>query len=347
MIYQLLKRRLAKNISIDLGTANVLVYVAGQGIVINEPSLVAINNRTDQILAVGQDAKAMVGKTPAYITISKPLIDGVISDFEVTEKMIKHFIGKVHREHFAFIPRARVLIGVPLDVTEVERKAVEDAVIGAGAREVFLIEEPMAAAIGAGLQVQEPHASMIVDSGGGTTDVAVISLGGIVTWKSIKVAGDKMNDAIIQFIREKYNMLIGEPTSELIKVTVGSALPYDDTVTMTVRGRDLVTGLPREITITDEEIREALSRIIKLVIENIKVTIESTPPELVADLYNRGMVITGGGALLKNLDKLIHQETRIPVYIANDPLTTVVRGAGVVLEDLENFRHLLVPTSKE
>jgi rod shape-determining protein MreB len=345
LLGSLFGKNFSKDISIDLGTSTVLVYVAGQGIVINEPSVVAVNNRTEQILAVGNDAKIMMGKTPAYITISRPLVDGVISDFEVTEKMIKHFITKIQKEHFAFMPRAKVLIGVPLDITEVERKAVEDAVIGAGAKEVYLVEEPMAAAVGAGLQVQEAQANMVVDIGGGTTDIAVISLGGIVTWKSLKIAGEKLNDVIVQYIREKYNVLLGEKTSEQVKIQIGSALPLDEELEMQIRGRDLLTGLPKEITITSVEIREALSRMIKLIVENIKSTIENTPPELVADLYQRGMVITGGGALLRNIDKLIQRETRIPVHVANDPLTTVVRGAGLIMEDLNNAQGLLLASS--
>lgn len=347
MLNNLFSGKLSRNISIDLGTANILIYVAGQGIVVNEPSVVAVNNRTEQILAVGHDAKMMIGKTPNYITISRPLIDGVISDFEVTEKMIKHFIHKIHKENFAFMPRSKVLIGVPLDVTEVERKAVEDAVIGGGAKEVFLIDEPMAAAIGAGLQVQEPHANMIVDIGGGTTDIAIISLGGIVTWKSLKIAGDKMNDVIIQYIREKYNMLLGEKTSEQVKIEIGSAMELEEPLGMLIRGRDLVSGLPKEIEINDEEIRDALSKIIKLIIENIKITVESTPPELVADLYQRGMVITGGGSLLRKLDELIQKETKIPVHVADEPLTTVVRGAGAILEDMDALKGLLLPSSKD
>ena len=342
----LLRPKFSKNISIDLGTANVLVYVAGQGIVINEPSVVAINNRTDQILAVGNDAKIMMGKTPQYITISRPLVDGVISDFEVTEKMIKHFMDKVHRQNFAFMPRSRVLVGVPLDVTEVERKAVEDAIIGAGAKEVFLIDEPMAAAIGAGLPVQDAQASMIVDIGGGTSDIAVISLGGIVTWKSLKLAGDKLSDAITQYVREKYNTLLGEKTSEAIKIRLGSVMPLEQELEMVVRGRDLMTGLPKEIVLNDTEVREAMSKIIRLIIENIKITIENTPPELVAELYERGIVVTGGGALLRKIDALIEKETKIPVHIAHDPLTTVVRGAGIVLEDLATLKNLLLPSSK-
>lgn len=339
-------RSLSRNISIDLGTANVLVYVENEGIVINEPSVVAINNRTEQILAIGNDAKMMVGKTPAYITIARPLVDGVISDFEVAEKMIKHFLTKVNREHFVVMPRSRVLIGIPLDVTEVERKAVEDVVIGAGAKEVFLVEEPMAAAIGAGLLVQEPHASMIVDIGGGTTDIAIISLGGIVTSRSVKLAGDKMNEVIIQYIREKYNLLLGDRTSEQLKISLGSALNLDEPLSMSVRGRDLLTGLPKEIIITDDEIRDALQKIVRIIVESIKQTVESTPPELVADLYERGMILTGGGALLKKLDVLIEKETKIPVHVADDPLTTVVRGAGIVLEDLSGLKSLLASSPR-
>jgi len=346
MLKKIFSRRMNRNISIDLGTTNVLVYVAGQGIVINEPSVVAVNNRTEQILAVGHDAKMMVGKTPSYITLSRPLIDGVISDFEVAEKMIKHFITKIQKEKFVIMPRSTVLIGVPLDVTEVERKAVEDAVIGAGAKEVHLVDEPMAAAIGSGLQVQEPHASMVVDIGGGTTDIAIISLGGIVTWKSLKMAGEKMDDVIVQYIRDKYNMLLGDKTSELLKIQIGSAEELDEGLNMDIRGRDLVSGLPKEINVTDVEIREALLKIIKLIVENIKLTVEATPPELVADLYQRGMVVTGGGALLRNIDKLIEKETKIPVHLADDPLTTVVRGAGIILEDLPNLSNLILPSSQ-
>ena len=292
------------------------------------------------------NTERLIGKTPPYITVSRPLIDGVISDFEVAEKMIKHFIQKVHREHFVFMPRSRVLVGIPLDITEVERKAVEDAVIGAGAKDVYLIDEPMAAAIGTGLQVQEPHASMIVDIGGGTTDIAVISLGGIVTSKSLKIAGEKLNDAISQYIREKYNLLLGEKTSELMKIHIGSALPLDEPLSMSIRGRDLLTGLPKEIDVTDSEVRDAMSRLIRLIIDAIKQTVENTPPELVSDLYQRGMVITGGGALLRRIADLIEKETKIPVQIADDPLTTVVRGAGLVLEDLNNLQHLVVTPTR-
>jgi len=332
---------------IDLGTANTLVYIKDQGIVINEPSVVAINNRNEKIVAVGEDAKIMLGKTPTHISVIRPLVDGIISDFEVTEKMIKHFIDKVHRESFTFVPRPRVVIAIPLDITEVERKAVEDAVMGAGASEVLLIEEPMAAAIGAGLPIQEASGSMIVDIGGGTTEIAVISLGGVVSWKSLKLAGDKLNEAIIQYARDKFNILLGERSAEKIKIQIASLLPGDKPIEAIMRGRDLLTGLPKEIKITDANVREAIIRPIKLIIDNIKATIENTPPELVADLYEKGMVLSGGGALLKGLDKLISQETRMPVHVTDEPLTAVVRGTGKVLDDLSNLKDILLPSTKD
>lgn len=337
----------SKDIGIDLGTANILVYVKDQGIVINEPSIVAINNRTEKIVAVGEDAKIMMGKTPQHITVTRPLVDGIISDFEVTEKMIKHFIEKVHRESFTFMPRPRVVVGIPLDVTEVERKAVEDSVMGAGASEVLLIEEPMAAAIGAGLPIQEASGSMIVDIGGGTTEIAVISLGGVVSWKSLKLAGDKLNEAIVQYARDKFNLLLGERTAEKIKIQVGSVIPSEKTVKTVMRGRDILTGLPKEVQVTDAHVREAIIKPIKIIIENIKNTIENTPPELVSDLYERGMVLTGGGALLKGLDVLISQETKMPVHITDEPLTAVVRGTGKVLDDLDNLKDILLPSTKD
>ena len=340
-------RNFSKDIGIDLGTANTLVYVKNQGIVINEPSVVAINNRTEKIVAVGEDAKIMLGKTPHHITVTRPLVDGVISDFEVSEKMIKHFIEKVHRESFTFVPRPRVVIAIPLDVTEVERKAVEDAVVGAGASDVLLIEEPMAAAIGAGLPIQEASGSMIVDIGGGTTEIAVISLGGVVSWKALKLAGDKLNEAIIQYARDKFNILLGERSAEKIKIQIASILPLDEPIESIMRGRDLLTGLPKQIKITDANIREDIIKPIKLIIDNIKATIESTPPELVSDLYERGLVLTGGGALLRGLDDLISQETKMPVHITDEPLTAVVRGTGKVLDDLDNLREIILPSTKD
>lgn len=337
--------RFSKDMGIDLGTANTLVYVKDQGIVINEPSIVAINNRTEKIVAVGEDAKIMMGKTPAHILVSRPLVDGVISDFEVSEKMLKYFIDKVHRESFTMVPRPRVVIAIPLDVTEVERKAVEDAVLGAGASEVLLIEEPMAAAIGAGLPVQEASGSMIVDIGGGTTEIAVISLGGVVAAKSLKLAGDKLDETIVQYARDKFNILLGTRTAEKIKIQIASVLPLDKSMETTMRGRDLLTGLPKEVRITDANIREAIIKPVKLIIDNIKTTIENTPPELVADLYERGMVLTGGGALLRGIDVLIAQETKMPVHITDEPLTAVVRGTGKVLGDLDHLREILLPAT--
>ena len=340
-------KNFSKDMGIDLGTANTLVYVRDQGIIINEPSVVAINNRNEKIVAVGEDAKIMLGKTPTHITVTRPLIDGVISDFEVSEKMIKHFIEKVHRESFTLMPRPRVVIAIPLDVTEVERKAVEDAVMGAGASQVLLIEEPMAAAIGAGLPIQEASGSMIVDIGGGTTEIAVISLGGVVSWKSLKLAGDKFDEAIIQYARDKFNILLGERTAERIKIQTASVLTVSEPIEAIMRGRDLLTGLPKEIKITDANIREAITKPVKLIIENIKSTIENTPPELVSDLYERGMVLTGGGALLRGLDTLISQETKMPVHITDEPLTAVVRGTGRVLDDLDNLRDIILPSTKD
>ena len=338
--------RLSKDIGIDLGTANTLVFVKDKGIVVNEPSVVAVNTRSDQIVAVGSDAQKMLGKTPAHIVATRPLVDGVISDFEVTEKMLKYFIDRVHREGLALVPRPRVVIGLPLDVTEVERKAVEDAALSAGAREVLLIEEPMAAALGARLPVREATGHLVVDIGGGITEVAVISLGGVVVSKSMRVAGDELTEAIIHYAREHFNLLVGERTAEEVKMMVGSALPLPKPVEMKMRGRDLMTGLPREVAISDSEVREAISRILKMMVENVRSTIENTPPELVSDIYERGVVMTGGGALLKNLDKLLANELAIAVQVVDDPLTAVVRGTGVVLEDIEGTRDLLLPSAQ-
>jgi len=347
MIFDRILGKFSKDIGIDLGTANTLVYVKDKGIVINEPSVVAINLKNDQILAVGEEARKMVGKTPANITAIRPLIDGVISDFEVTEKMLKYFIDKIHREGFSLMPRPRVVIGIPLDVTEVERKAVEDAAVSAGAREVFLIEESMAAAIGCRLPIEEAVGNMIVDIGGGTTEIAVISLGGVVTWKTIKVAGDEMNKNIIQYARAKFNLLLGEKVAENIKIKIGSAAQLKQPLEAQMRGRDLMTGLPKEIIVNDEQIREALSKSMKIIIDNIKATLEVTPPELVADIYERGILLTGGGALLKGIDKAISRATQIPVYVADDPLTAVVRGTGYLLDNLELLKNVASNSSFE
>lgn len=333
------------DIGIDLGTANSLVYVKNRGIVINEPSVVAINQRTKQVLAIGEDAKRMVGRTPSYIVASRPLQDGVISDFEITEQMLKYFIAKSIERKFSISPKPQVVVGVPYGVTEVERRAVEEAAISAGAREVYLIEEPLAAAIGARLPVQESTGSMIVDIGGGTTEVAVISLGGIVTSRSLRVAGDEMNDDIVDFARDNFNLSLGLRTAEELKVAIGSAVELGEDLTAPMRGRDLVTGLPKEIIINDEVIRKAISKSVRAIVQSVKATIEEAPPELVGDIFERGIVLSGGGALLRGLDRLIAQETQTTVHIADDPLTAVVRGTGVVIEDLENLRPVLLSSA--
>jgi len=333
---------LSKDIGVDLGTANTLVYVKGKGIVINEPSVVAINKKTGQILAIGKEAKQMVGKTPSHIVAIRPLVDGVVSDFEVTEQMLKYFIEKVHKESFSLFPRPLVLIGIPSGITEVEKKAVIDASISAGAREAYLIDEPMAAAIGARLPVTEAAGNMIVDIGGGTSEIAVISLGGVVISRSLRVAGDEMNEDIIRYCRDEFNLLIGEKTAENVKIAIGSAYPLRESLTLPVRGRDLVSGLPKEVIVNDEQIREALSHSVKTIFTNIKTIIEETPPELLSDIMHRGIILAGGGSLIRGLDKLIANQTEMPVRMMEDPLTAVVRGAGIVLEDLENLRDILV-----
>lgn len=337
----------SKDIGIDLGTANTLVYVKGKGIVINEPSVVAINKKTGQILAIGKEAKKMVGKTPGHIVATRPLVDGVVSDFEVTEQMLKYFIDKVHRDSFTLFPRPRVIIGIPSDVTEVEKRAVMDATMNAGAREVYLIDEPMAAAIGARLPVQEAAGNMVVDIGGGTTDIAVISLGGVVSSRNLRVAGDEMNEDIIRYCRDEFNLLIGEKTAEDVKIAIGSACAQKEKMQMPVRGRDLVSGLPKEIMINDEQVREALSHSIRIIVNNIKTTIEETPPELLADIMQRGIILAGGGSLIRGLDRLVADQTEMPVRMMEDPLTAVVRGTGIVLEDIENLKDILVENQYE
>ena len=339
--------KFSKDLGIDLGTTNTLVYVQERGIIINEPSVVAVNVRTDEILAVGDEAKKMVGKTPGHIQAVKPLVDGVISDFEVTEKMLKYFIDKVHNESFTLVPRPRVVIGIPLDITEVEKKAVEDAARSAGARQIFLIEESMAAAIGARLPVTEAQATMVVDIGGGTTEISVISLGGAVTWKTLRLAGNHLNADIMQYIREEFNLLIGEQLAEQIKIRIGTATQLKEAMDMQIRGRDLINGLPRAVMITDSHVREAISRTVGQIVENIKITLETTPPELVADIYEHGIVLTGGGALLRGLDKEIAQATKIPVRVADDPLTCVARGTGILLSDQVLLNKVLSPGTEE
>ena len=334
---------LSEDIAIDLGTANTEVYVRGRGIVIQEPSVVAINQKTGQILAVGIEAKKMVGRTPSHIIAVRPLRSGVISDFETTEQMLKYFIEKARKKKLI---GPRVIVGIPWGVTEVEKKAVLDAAKSAGAREVFLIEEPMAAAIGARLPVQEPVGNFIVDIGGGTAEVAVISLGGIVIGKSLRVAGDKLNEDIIRYIQEEYNLLIGERMAETVKIAIGSAYPLKEKKEFPVRGRNLVTGLPEEILISDEEIRKAIEKSVRQIVNEIKSTLDETPPELIADIMVNGIYLSGGGALLRGLDILIQRETKIPTKIIDDPMTAVVRGAGIVLENLDELREVLVETKE-
>ncbi len=332
------------DIGIDLGTANTLVYVKGKGIIINEPSVVAVNDKTGQVLAIGTEAKQMVGRTPGHIVAVRPLVEGVVSDFEVTQEMLRYFINKASRAEARILPRIRVVIGVPSGVTEVEKKAVEDAAKNAGAREVYLVEEPMSAAIGARLNVQEASGSMIVDIGGGTTEVAVISLGGIVASKSLRIAGDKLSEDIITYARLSHSMLLGERTAEDIKIKIGSVLPLEERLAAPMRGRDLITGLPREMEITDDEVRRALSRSIRVIVNAIKEVVEETPPELLADIMEHGIVMAGGGSLLRNLDILVAQETKVPVKVTEDPLTAVVRGTGLILEDVPSMREVLLST---
>ncbi len=339
--------KFSRDLGVDLGTANTLVYCKDKGIIINEPSVVAVNQRTGQIVAVGHAAKDMIGKTPPHIATVKPLVAGIISDFEVTEKMLKFFIEKSHKDGFNILPRPRIVIGVPLDLTEVERKAVEDASLNAGARQVFLVEEPMAAAIGARLPITEPIGNMVVDIGGGTTEIAVISLSGVVTWKSLPIAGDEMNKNVIMFAKENFNLLLGERVAENIKMRIGSAMQLEEPLSMEMRGRDMVTGLPKEIMVNDSQVREALARSVRAIVENIKAALEITPPELVADIYERGIVLTGGGALLKGLDKVISRAAEIPVRVADDPLTCVVRGTGILLEETELLNTIALPSSQE
>lgn len=336
--------KISKDIGIDLGTATTLVYVRGRGIVINEPSVVAVNQKTNQILAIGEEAKRMVGRTPAHISATRPLIQGVISDFEVTEQMLRYFIHKVHKGSFNLLPRPRVIVGIPSGITEVEKKAVRDATLSAGAREVYLVEEAMAAAIGARLPVQEPVGNMVVDIGGGTTDIAIISLGGIVVSKTLKIAGDKLNQDIIDYAHEELKLVLGERTAEDIKISIGSAYPIEELLEAPMRGRDLVTGLPKEIIVNSDQIREALSESNRIIVNAVKDVIEETPPELVADIMQKGIMLVGGGSLLRGLDKLINKETKMPTKVVDDPLTAVARGAGIILEELDRLKEVLVST---
>jgi len=333
----------SNDLAIDLGTANTLVYVKGKGIVLSEPSVVAVRadgRGPNRVLAVGKEAKMMLGRTPGNIVAIRPMKDGVIADFEITEAMLRHFIRKVHNRRTLIRPR--IIVSVPSGITQVEKRAVRESAESAGAREVYLIEEPMAAAIGAGLPITEPTSNMVVDIGGGTTEVAVISLAGIVYSKSVRVAGDKMDEAILQHIKRKYNLLIGERTAELIKTTIGNAYPGEAVERMQIKGRDLVSGIPKIIEIDSDEVRESIGEQIDTIVETVKIALEQTPPELAADIVDRGIVLTGGGALLRGLDKLLREETGLPITITEDPLSTVVLGSGKALDNIDILREVMI-----
>jgi len=344
MLSSLMKNYFVSDIAIDLGTANTLVYVKGRGIVVNEPSVVAIRKTTQEIVAYGHQAKEMLGRTPGEILTVRPLKDGVIADFELAERMMRHFIRQVKVNRLI---RPRIAVAIPSGITDVEKRAVRDSAEHVGAREVYLLAEPMAAAIGVGLPIDEPVGSMIIDIGGGTTEIAVIALSGIVNDTSIRIAGDEMTESIIQYFKRKYNLLIGENTSEMIKCTIGSAGPIVEKASMTVKGRDLVAGVPKTVEITAEEVQEALSECVNAIVEAVKLCLEQTPPELAADILDRGIILTGGGSLLKGLDERLRQETNLPIVISDDPLTCVVRGAGKILDDLNGYQKVLTKTKKE
>jgi len=351
-VKELLKRTInyilglfSNDMGIDLGTATTLVYVKGEGVVLCEPSVVAIERGTSHVLAVGEEAKRMLGRTPGNIVAIRPMKDGVIADFEITEAMLRYFIKKVH--HRKVLVRPRIIIAIPSGITEVEKRAVKDSAERAGAREVFLIEEPIAAAIGVGLPIQEPIGNMIIDIGGGTTEIAVISLAGTVFSKSIRIGGDEMDEAVIEYLKKTYNLMVGERTAEDIKIKIGSAFPQEEELTLEVRGRDLVTGLPKAVTITSEEVRDALVEPLRAILEIAKISLERTPPELAADLIEHGIVMAGGGSLLRGLDKLISEETGLPVHIADDPVTAVVQGTGRVLSEIKYLKRVTVSIKSE
>lgn len=344
MPFSFFSELLASDIAIDLGTANTLIYLKGKGIVVNEPSVVAVKKSNQEIVAYGSSAKEMVGRTPGEIITVRPLKDGVIADFELAERMIKNFIRKVKINRFI---RPRIAIAIPSGITEVEKRAVRDSAEHVGAREVHLIDEPMAAAIGVGLPIHEPVGSMVIDIGGGTTEIAVIALSGIVNSNSIRIAGDEMTESIVQYFKRKYNLLIGENTAELIKCTIGSAAPYDERGALTVKGRDLVAGIPKTVEIIAEEVQEALAEPVDAIVEAVKLCLEQTPPELSADILDRGIILTGGGSLLRGLDERLRQETNLPIVVAEDPLTCVVRGTGKVLDNLQSYQKVLTKTKKD
>jgi len=341
-MFKKLHEMFSNDIGIDLGTANTLVYLKGEGIVINEPSVLVINQKTGQIVAVGTEAKVMLGRTPGHIKAVKPIVDGVISDFEVTEEMLSYLINKVEKTSKKFF-RPRVIVGVPTGITNVEIRAVEDAAHSAGAREVYIVEEPMAAAIGIRLPIRDAVGSVIVDIGGGTTDIAVISLSGVVRSKNLKIAGDLLNSNIINYMKDEFKLLIGERTAENVKMAIGSVVEGEP-IEAEFRGRDLVTGLPRQVIITDADIREAIMPSIVSLVDGIKEVLETTPPELLSDIMHRGLILTGGGALLRGLDAMIQNIIKIPVYVAEDPLTAVARGTGIILDDLESYNEVLLNT---
>ncbi len=345
-IFEKFYKLFSNDIGIDLGTANTLVYIDGKGIVINEPSVVALNQKTGQVVAVGQSAKDMLGRTPAHIVAIRPIVDGVISDFEVTEEMLSYLIRKAEDQNKKWLG-PRVVVGVPYGITNVERRAVRDAAKSAGAREVYIVEEPVAGAVGIGLPIHDPVGTMVVDVGGGTTDVAIISLGGIVHSRNIKIAGDKLNSDIISYLRNEFKILIGEKTAEEIKITIGNVGKLHDTLEMPVRGRDLITGLPREVVVTDTDIKDAITVSIDTLIESIKSIIEITPPEVVSDIMYRGVYLFGGGALLRGFRDLLEESLKIPVHIADDPLTSVVRGTGVILKNVSHFTDALIKNEDE
>ena len=328
----------SKDIGIDLGTSNTVVFLKGRGIVLREPTVIAVSKGSSEVLAVGEEAKRMLGRTPSDIIAIRPMKDGVIADYEITQTMLEYFINKAQGKKSLLRPR--VVIGIPSGSTEVERRAVHEAALKAGAREVYLVDEPMAAAIGAGLPVAEPRGSMIVDIGGGTTEIAVISLGGIVTSKSIRIAGDEMDDAITQYVKKEYNLLIGERTAEEVKIKIGSAYPLENELTMEIKGRDLLTGLPKTLEINSEEIRGALQPVVMAIVDAVKSALEATPPELASDIVERGIILAGGGALLKGIDKILSQETEMPVFVSDDPLSCVALGTGKILEEVSILKRV-------
>lgn len=339
-------RSFSNDIGIDLGTANTLVYLSGKGIVINEPSVVAVNQKTGQIVAIGAEAKKMIGRTPGHIKAVRPLVEGVVSDFEVTEEMLAYYINKADKMVKKMF-RPRVVVGVPSGITNVETRAVYDAAKSAGAREVYVVEEPMAAAIGIRMPVHDASGSMIIDIGGGTTDVAVISLAGVIQSKSLNMAGDKLNADIVSYFRDEFKILVGEKTAEEVKIKVGSALPLEEPIETAVRGRDLVTGLPREVVVTDSDIREAIMPSLKVLIDGVRQVIENTPPEILSDIMGRGIVLTGGGSLIRGLDIILQKVSKMPIYVAEEPLTAVARGTGIILQDFEKYKDVLISNDDE